>query len=76
MLEANEESTKILAVLVNSVVLVLDVFLLKKSDHLFLELTGALSWNDLNDRDLLFNRLIDHVIQRLIDLLPFVEYLV
>ena len=67
MFETHEQSAEIPAVLINAMILGLDVFLLQEPDHFLLQLSASFSWNDLDDRNALFNGFINNIIQGLID---------
>lgn len=67
MLKPYKQPPEILAVLINAMILGLDVLLLQKSDHLLLQLPAALARNDLDDGNTFLNRLINNVVQGLVN---------
>ena len=63
----NENSTKIVRILLHAVILRLDVLLIKESQNTLLQLSAAFSRDDLDQFDLLLDRLVDDAPQRRID---------
>jgi len=55
----NEYPSKIVGVLLHSVVESLDLFLIEKAEHPFLQLTAAFARDDLNQTSLLLDGLVD-----------------
>ena len=68
----HEQAAEVLRVLLDPVVFRFDLLLLKKPQHVLLELAGALAWDDLDERGLLRHRLVDDRLQRPVDVLPAV----
>lgn len=73
VLESHKQTAEILAVLINTMILGLDVLLFQKADHLLLQLSAALSRNDLNDRDAFLHGLVNNIVQGLIYFPALVE---
>ena len=76
MPEMHEQPPEVVAVLVDAVVHLLDVWLLQEADHLLLELTTAFARDDLHDGDPLVHCFLHDVVQRAVDVLPLVEDIV
>ena len=64
MPEMNKDSAKIFGVLFYPVVQRLDLFLIEKSQDVFLQLTAALARNDLDETNFLFYGLVNDGAQR------------
>src|ERR1700722_14310585 len=62
--EMHEQPTEVLRVFLNSVVLGLDVLALQEPQHVFLELSRPFARDDLDQRRLLFRRLVENRLQR------------
>src|SRR2546429_925060 len=72
--EMNEKATEVLRILLDSVVFRFDLFLLKKPQHVLLELSGSLARDDLDQGRLPGFRLVDDGPQRPVDVLaPVVD---
>src|SRR5438045_1826036 len=73
--EMNEKTAEVLRIFLDSVVFRFDLFLLKKPQHVLLELSGSLARDDLDQRRLLGLRLVDDRPQRPVDVLaPVVDF--
>src|ERR1700719_824840 len=70
--EMHEQPTEVLRVFLNSVVLGLDVLALQEPQHVFLELSRPFARDDLDQRRLLFRRLVENRLQRAVDVLAAV----
>src|SRR5215475_12339643 len=70
--EMHEQAAEVLRVLLHPVVFRFDLLLLKKPQHVLLELSGALARDDLHQRGLLRLRLVDDRAQGPVDVLPAV----
>src|SRR5580704_4357176 len=70
--EMHEQPTEVLRVFLNSVVLGLDVLALQEPQHVFLELSRPFARDDLDQRRLLFRRLVENRLQRAVDVVPAV----
>ena len=72
----DEHSSEVVRVLLDSIVKRFDLFLIKKAQHTFFQLATSLARDDLNQFDFLFDRLINDVPKRAIDVIPSVVDLV
>ena len=63
----HEQAAEVLRVFLHPVVFRFDLFLLKKPQYALLELAGALTRDDLDERGLLRHRLVDDRLQRPVD---------
>src|SRR5580704_18930009 len=68
----HEDPAEVLRVLLNPVVLGLDFLLLEETQHVLLELPGALTGDDLDQRSLRPDCLVDDAAQRAVNVLPAV----
>ncbi len=71
--EVDKDTAKILVVLLQAMVQLLDVFLFQETDDAFLELAAALARDDLNELDPLGYGLIDHAVKLRINGIALVE---
>src|SRR5260370_19468362 len=67
--EMHEQPAEVLRVLLDPVVLGLDVLALQEPQHVLLELSRPLARDDLDQRRLLFHRLVENRLQRAVDVL-------
>src|SRR6516164_4297402 len=68
----DEKPPEVLGVLLDAVIERFDLLLLQESEHPLLELARAFARDDLNDRRLLGDRLVDDRPQSPVDVLPTV----
>ena len=76
MLETHEQSAEIIAVLIDPMVHLFDVWLLEEADHLLFQLTTSFSGNDLHHGDTLVHGLLHDVVERAVNIFSLVEDLV
>src|SRR5260370_6322767 len=70
--EMHEQPAEVLRILLDPVVLGLDVLALQEPQHVLLELSRPFARDDLDQRRLLFRRLVKNRLQRAVDVLPAV----
>src|SRR5580704_788090 len=70
--EMHEQPAEVLRVLLDPVVPGLDVLALQEPQHVLLELSRPFARDDLDQRRLLFRRLVENRLQRAVDVLPAV----
>src|ERR1700746_184134 len=70
--EMHEQPAEVLRVLLDPVVIGLDGLALEEPQHVLLELSRPFARDDLDQRCLLFHRLVDDRLQRAVDVLPAV----
>ncbi len=71
--EVDEEATEIFAVLLDAVVERFDLFLLEEPQNVFLELSRSFARNDLDHRRVLLHCFFDNIVQRFVNIAPFIE---
>lgn len=76
MLETHEQSAEIIAVLIDPMVHLFDVWLLEEADHLLFQLTTSFSGNDLHHRNTFVHGLLYDIVQRTVDVLSLIEDIV
>ena len=75
MPKVDKDTPKILVILFHPMIQGLDMFLIKKAQHLFLQLSAAFAGDDLHQFDVLVNRLLDDAVQLRFDLIaPVVDF--
>src|SRR5580700_10562893 len=70
--EMHEQPAEVLRILLDPVVLGLDVLALQEPQHVLLELSRPFARDDLDQRRLLFRRLVEKRLQRAVDVLAAV----
>src|SRR6185312_7672623 len=65
--EMDEHPAEVVGVLLDPVVEGLDLLLVEEAQHPFFQLTASLSWNDLDEPNLLLHRFVDDGAQGTID---------
>ena len=68
----HKQPAEVFTVFFDPVVVLFDVLLLQKAQHLLLQLSAALAGNDFHQLYLLVNCLLNDVVQGIIDLSAFV----
>lgn len=65
--EVDEEAAEVFAVFVDAVVVLFHLWLLKEAEDLLFQLAAALAGDDLDELDLLVDRLVDDVAEGVVD---------
>jgi hypothetical protein len=72
MSKMNKDPTKVLRILIKTMVLLPDMALIQEAEDALFQLSASFPRYDLNKRNSLFNRLLNRTIELLLDHIPFV----
>ena len=72
MTKVNKNTTKIAVIFLDPVIEILDMRLVEKAQHMFLELPAALAGDDLHQLDAFVHRLLHNAIEFLVNCAPFI----
>ena len=63
MPKMDEDAAMIFIIFFNPMIQLFDLWLIEKTEHFFLQLTAAFSWDDLNQTDPFFDGFLDDAIK-------------